>query len=105
MVGHRGATHSFLGCVVATVICFCLGATYALPFEIGFLTHLAGDVLTVGGCAVLWPLTVRPSLSLWRTGARVEVVGATVLGGCLLWWYLLPAAWPQISLIRSAWHW
>ena len=53
-----------------------------LPFAIGLgaLTHLAGDCLTVKGCRLFWPFTLRTEIPLIaRTGNKMET------------WFLAPA--------------
>ncbi|WP_168185907.1 metal-dependent hydrolase [Magnetospirillum sp. ME-1] len=64
MFGHRGATHSLL----AAGLCFALGTAaaqavpsihslpaFALGLAIGWLSHLAADMLNPAGAPLLWP--------------------------------------------------
>lgn len=68
-------------------------ATYVLPVAIavGMLVHIAGDMLTKGGCPLLWPFSKRRfSLPLFRTNSPVEVLflWVFILAGfaCLYAW-------------------
>lgn len=73
---------------------------------LGSVIHIAGDLLTVGGVPLAWPLSKeRQTLSLFKTGARVEqylLAPAFLLAaGALLWQQVdLPAA----SALRTLIH-
>ena len=102
--GHRGITHSAL----AVIACIWVWQEYAsmsrlmLPFLIGYLTHLAGDMLTPAGLPLLWPLKRRRTFSLpiMKTGGFSEQLSVTVLAGWMIAG-LFPAHWPAMSLEQS----
>lgn len=83
VAGHRGVTHSLVFVGLAEAICYGIfGATAAVALAIGCLSHLAADVLTVGGAPLFWPDRERVSLRLMRTGSiadtAVGVMAATL---------------------------
>lgn len=87
LLGHRGATHS----LVAVIGCVWLLASHGLPrgvvapWAVGYLSHLAADMLTPGGLRLAWPLRGTWSLPLCRTGSWAEpVVVLGILGSA--WW-------------------
>lgn len=71
LVGHRGLIHSLLFCVAISVILAFYFPILALPFFLGYSTHLLADSFTLDGIKPFWPskLEVRGRL---RTGGRVE---------------------------------
>jgi inner membrane protein len=74
--GHRGITHS----LVAVVGCWLLLQHQAVPLEIavpvvvGYLSHLAADLLTPAGLRLSWPLKGTWALPVCRTGSPFEPV-------------------------------
>ena len=84
LLGHRGLTHSMLAVLGATLLLSHLGVnSVAAPLVLGYLSHLAADVLTPAGVPLLWPLKRRFAVPLCRTGGVGEflVVGVIVAGG------------------------
>ena len=88
------ALHLTRGTITAWVCALVAGAFVAeaaphsitwLPLAVGlgYVVHIAGDMLTTGGVPLLWPLTPRPSQQLltrapllarmWRTNGYVAV--------------------------------
>lgn len=102
--GHRGITHS----VLAVFACLWVWQEYAplspltLPFLIGYMTHLAGDMLTPAGLPLLWPLKRRRTFSLpiMKTGGFSEQLTVTVLAGWMISG-LFPGHWRDVSLEKS----
>jgi inner membrane protein len=87
LLGHRGATHSLL----AIFGCVWLLASHGMPrgilapMSVGYLSHLAADMLTPGGLRLAWPLRGTWSLPLCRTGSWAEpVIVVGLLGSA--WW-------------------
>jgi inner membrane protein len=80
--GHRGMTHSLIavgGCL-ALLLSNWLSVAIAGPLVVGYLSHLAADLLTPGGLRLAWPLKGVWSLPLCRTGSPFEpLVVALVL--------------------------
>ena len=75
--GHRGITHSILA---VAIIVFTLRqwSDYEegviVPLCIGYLSHLAGDMLTPSGVPLLWPVRRTFSLNVFRTGSPIETI-------------------------------
>ncbi len=87
VVTHRGVTHS----LVAVALCVVLlraHREWGAPIAVGYLSHLAADLLTPHGLRLAWPLRRRWALPLCRTGSPAEPV---IVGALLLWsgWRLL----------------
>ncbi|MBO1075299.1 metal-dependent hydrolase [Roseomonas marmotae] len=80
--GHRGMTHSLIaisGCI-ALLLSEQLSVAFTAPLVVGYLSHLAADLLTPGGLRLAWPLRGVWSLPLCRTGSPFEpLVVALVL--------------------------
>ncbi|MBF0305482.1 MAG: metal-dependent hydrolase [Alphaproteobacteria bacterium] len=87
--GHRGVTHSLLAVLI------CLGllvwgglGAMAMPVVVGYLSHLAGDGLTISGVPLLWPWRRPFGLPLVRTGTLTEtalVAALAAVAGQDLW--------------------
>ena len=79
--GHRGITHSLL----AVVGCWWLlrhhavPAEFAAPVVVGYLSHLAGDLLTPGGLRLSWPFKGTWALPVCRTGSAFEPLVVALL--------------------------
>jgi inner membrane protein len=90
VLGHRGITHSALAVVGLVMLLthagFRGGVVSALA--VGYLSHLAADMLTPQGLRLAWPLPWTWGLPLCRTGSRMEPVVVTALVGGLAWWTL-----------------
>ncbi len=89
-LGHRGVTHSavaVLGLVALLVHeGFRRGGVSALA--VGYLSHLAADMLTPQGLPLAWPLRRCWGLKLCRTGSPMEAVIVLVLVCGIAWWRL-----------------
>lgn len=87
---HRGPTHSITALTLFGIISLHFWPLYALPAMLGYASHLASDMLTPRGLAVLWPLLNR---ALWllpkalriTTGGRFEQLLRIVLVLALGW--------------------
>jgi len=68
--GHRGVTHSALALVACTWCLLRTGAPHWIvtPLAVGYLSHLAADLLTSGGLRLAWPLRRTWALPLCKTG-------------------------------------
>jgi inner membrane protein len=83
MVGHRGFTHSLLAVALCIFVLHERGWNRALaaPLVIGYLSHLAADLVTPAGLRLAWPLAARQALPLCRTGGFAEpLIVALLLG-------------------------
>ncbi|MDJ0389837.1 metal-dependent hydrolase [Roseomonas sp. E05] len=74
LLGHRGVTHSLLAVVGCGVLLLSQNVPMAItaPLVVGYLSHLAADLLTPGGLRLAWPLRGTYSLPLCRTGSPFE---------------------------------
>ncbi len=87
-LGHRGLTHSAVA--VVGLIAVLLQAGYrqsdVSALAVGYLSHLAADMLTPQGLRLAWPLRRIWRLPLCRTGSPAEpiIVFALVCGAG--WW-------------------
>jgi inner membrane protein len=91
LLGHRGFTHSILAVVACSLLLRWRGLGRAVvdPLVVGYLSHLAADLVTSSGLRLGWPLRRRFAIPLCKTGSRgglvivmslVVWVGATILG-------------------------
>lgn len=91
LIGHRGFTHSILAVVACGLMLRWqgLGRAAVDPWVVGYLSHLAADLLTSSGLRLAWPLRRRFAIPLCKTGSSGELVivaslvawiGATALG-------------------------
>jgi inner membrane protein len=90
MIGHRGVTHSAVAVLVCLMFLRWRGFHRATidPLVVGYLSHLAADLLTARGLRLAWPSPRRQAIPLCRTGSLGELIivtsvaiwsGATVL--------------------------
>jgi inner membrane protein len=75
-VGHRGVTHSFIAVLACVLILRWEGLNRRVidPLVVGYLSHLAADLLTTSGLRLAWPLPKRQAIGLCRTGSFAETV-------------------------------
>ncbi|WP_428485689.1 metal-dependent hydrolase [Rhodopila sp.] len=99
-LGHRGITHSALAIVGLTLLLFQSGyrrgAVSALA--IGYLSHLAADMLTPRGLRLAWPHRRTWGLNLCRTGSPMESVIVIVLVCGIAWWAHMYGSWRMHAL-------
>ena len=114
VLGHRGLTHS------AAAAAACIWSLHggalkwvAAPLAVGYLSHLAADLLTPRGLRLAWPLRTTWAFPLCKTGSPFEpLIVALVLfwaGSGTLVPPLLQEVWKQSGLAtqpaqRSAQH-
>jgi inner membrane protein len=91
LVGHRGVTHSLVAALTVTLALVMWagqgggpGVAATAPLAVGYLSHLAGDMLTPSGVPLLWPWRHNFSLKLFRTGSPVETVVVSLVAAALL---------------------
>jgi inner membrane protein len=84
MIGHRGVTHSFVAVLACLIVLRWNGLSRATvdPLVVGYLSHLAADLLTVRGLRLAWPSSKRQAIGLCRTGSVGEsvIVASLVIG-------------------------
>ncbi len=76
LLGHRGVTHSLLAVLAGAALLASQGlARDALDaLAVGYLSHLAADVLTPAGLRLAWPLRARVAVPICRTGSAAEAL-------------------------------
>ncbi len=86
--GHRGITHSLFAVAGCAWLFSESGvhAAYSAPFLVGYLTHLAGDLLSPAGLPLLYPLKRRRTFALpiIKTGGFSEQLVVVILCGWLI---------------------
>lgn len=110
-LGHRGVTHSAIAAVGLTMLLlhagYERGAVAALT--IGYLSHLAADMLTPRGLRLAWPFPGTWSFPLCRTGSPTEnLIVLLLVAGIGLWFlrhpFPLAALWPRQFVSLTAGH-
>lgn len=88
VLGHRGVTHSLVAVVGLVALLLWAGqrrgAVSALA--IGYLSHLAADMLTPRGLRLAWPLRQTWGVPVCRTGSPAEAMIVLGLVCGLVWW-------------------
>lgn len=83
-IGHRGITHSLIAVLACLVFLRWEGLSRVVidPLVVGYLSHLAADLLTTGGLRLAWPSSKRQALGVCRTGSFLEtvIVAAAAIG-------------------------
>ncbi len=99
--GHRGFTHSALAAgliSLAAVLALPLAGAVGLGVALGYLSHIAADMLTKEGVRFWWPVSRRdvglgPRTLRFRTGSLVEYALVT-----LVWAVTLFTRWGALAL-------
>jgi len=99
-LGHRGLTHSALAVAVCTWGLSRGGAPRWVvdPLAVGYLSHLAADLLTPNGLRLAWPLRRTWALPLCKTGSPFE----PLIVALLLFWAGSGTLVPP--LLQQVWH-
>jgi inner membrane protein len=71
IVKHRGVFHSFTLCILVSLVFAFVLPIVALPFFLGYGSHLLADSFTQEGITPFWPWK-RASQGALRTGGSVE---------------------------------
>jgi inner membrane protein len=89
-IGHRTGTHSFLAlafCTLGVLIAEAAGyANVGYGFLVGYVAHIGADLLTIEGCALLYPWD-RARYAFWpavQTGSLGEAVILLPILGLIL---------------------
>lgn len=87
-LGHRGVTHSVVA--VAAVSLLLIHAGYrrggVVALAVGYLSHLAADMLTPQGLRLAWPMRTTWGIPLCRAGSPAEPLIVLVLVSGIAWW-------------------
>ena len=76
--GHRTITHSLLGAIIFGLIVNYFVDFFSLPdfittfFILGYLSHLLGDIFTISGVPLFYPLSKKYAIPIVKTGSNVE---------------------------------
>ncbi len=70
-VKHRGMIHSLTFCIVLSAFFAAVIPVLALPFFLGYASHLFADSFTKDGITPFWPMK-KSSAGLIVTGGRTE---------------------------------
>ena len=86
-LGHRGITHSALAVAFLVVLLLHGGLRQSsvAALAVGYLSHLAADMLTPRGLRLAWPLRPIWGVPLCRTGSPMEALIVSALIGLILW--------------------
>jgi inner membrane protein len=106
VLGHRGITHSAVAVVVLIALLAHAGSRRGAvsALAIGYLSHLAADMLTPRGLRLAWPLRRTWGLPICRTGSPTETV-IVILLACGITWSWLHATGRVGGLPLKAIHW
>lgn len=72
--GHRGLFHSLFFAVIISLLIKIIINDYAIPFFIGFLSHLFIDALTKQGVSFLYPFKFLKIKGFIRTNSFLEKI-------------------------------
>lgn len=105
---HRGLTHSALAVLVLALAWLWWPWPLLFAFIVGYISHIAADMLTRSGVPVLWPLAFKwhllPGFLRITTGTLPEGVLAIAVG-VWVWQFGLPVLnihlWPIEWLLRQ----
>jgi inner membrane protein len=90
VLGHRGVTHSAIAIAVLTFVLLHAGLhrNLACALAVGYLSHLAADILTPRGLRLTWPSRRVWSLPICRTGSLTEPAIVLAFCSASTWWIL-----------------
>lgn len=86
-VGHRTATHSAYGVIGATIVASAIELVMpfvGFAFLIGYVLHIAADLITKEGCALLYPKSKKryrlwPAVPTGSAGETLTVIPIMML--------------------------
>lgn len=84
MPSHRGVTHSGLAALAVVGLALWWPRYWLVALAIGYVSHLAADMLTRQGVPVIWPFKWRLSLLPLSTGGGGEALIALLAADWLL---------------------
>ncbi len=99
-LGHRGVTHSAIAVVVLIVLLSQAGYRRGLvsALALGYLSHLAADMMTPRGLRLAWPLRRTWGFPLCRAGSPAEPLIVLALVTGIGWWCLVHGPGWQTAL-------
>lgn len=98
LFGHRGITHSAMAVVALSALLAHHGYSRSITgaFAVGYLSHLAADMLTPRGLRLAWPLRRTWGVPVCRTGSPAEALIVASL--CLLAGIMIAKGMPSALL-------
>jgi inner membrane protein len=90
ILGHRGITHSAFAVIGLSALLLHAGYRrgWVSALVIGYLSHLAADMLTPKGLRFAWPMKQVWALPICRTGSPAEPAIVLAFVGCVAWWFI-----------------
>jgi inner membrane protein len=87
VLGHRGLTHSALAVFALAALLAHAGSRRGVvwPVVVGYMSHLAADLLTARGLRLAWPLRRHWGVPLCRTGSPAEPLIVLTVCGLAVW--------------------
>ncbi len=103
ILGHRGVTHSAVAVLGLGALLLHTGYRRGevSALVVGYLSHLAADMLTPQGLRLAWPLRRTWGLPVCRTGSPAEPLIVLILIGVIACWLL----WSRIGWIGMLPRW
>lgn len=84
--GHRGIMHSiFIPAAIFLIATYVIPNLFDLPpelfagFLIGYISHLASDIITIGGLELFHPFSSYRIRGFIRTGGKLEMLIASLI--------------------------
>ncbi len=89
-LGHRGITHSAIAVLGLSALLLHAGYRqgWVSAVAVGYLSHLAADMLTPRGLRLAWPLKDTWGFPLCRTGSPAESAIVLAFVGGVAWWFI-----------------
>lgn len=86
-LGHRGVTHSAVAVLILVAMLVQIGSRRGTEcaLAVGYLSHLAADMLTPRGLRLAWPLRRTWGLPLCRAGSPAEPLIVLALAAGVAW--------------------
>jgi inner membrane protein len=106
-LGHRGVTHSAIAVVGLAMLLSQAGYRRGpiAALALGYLSHLAGDMLTPRGLRLAWPLRQTWGFPLCRVGSPAEPFIVVAQVGGIGWWCFAHGEGLAAALRYQGGHW
>lgn len=86
LIGHRTITHSFTGLLIFDLILWIANfESIILGFNIGYISHLILDMMTVSGIPLLYPNKKRYRIMKLKTNTEHETIVLSLLTVFICW--------------------
>jgi len=72
---HRSFSHSILGLILFYIgFRMIIGEEMSLYFGVGFISHIASDLITNNGIELMYPVKKKISLKLVKSGSKLDYI-------------------------------